>query len=210
MPITKYFARPAGGSMLKIKFSAGVLLLGLLAACASHPVIAPLRPEAPYAQRMVALQNTQRWQLDGRVAVKVDTQGWTATFAWNEDAPAAELRLAGPFNIGSLVITQSADGLSLNGGPPGDAVTQQLREKFGFDLPLNSLRYWLLGVPDPSIPYEILRNDQDRASRLTQVDWSVEYDKYVAAGDDVLPGHIELTRGRIRVRVVVERWNLAG
>ncbi len=210
MPITKYFARPAGGSMRKIKFSAGVLLLGLLSACASHPVLTPLRPETPYAQRMVALQNTPRWQLDGRVAVKVDTQGWTATFVWNEAAPVAELQLSGPFNIGSMVISQSPDGLSLNGEPPADTVPQQLREKLGFDLPLNSLRYWLLGVPDPSTPYEILRNDQDRASRLTQVDWSVEYDKYMAIGDDVLPGHIELTRGRIRVRVVVERWKLTG
>lgn len=197
--------RPANA----VRCCATLVLLGILAACASHRV-APPRPTTPYAQRMIDLQNIQRWQLDGRVAVKVDTQGWTATLAWKEDGPSAEARLAGPFGIGSLVIAESPDGLSLNGEPPSDAVAQQLREKLGFDLPLSALRYWLLGVPDPNTQFELVRNDQDRAAHLTQYDWNVDFDKYVTAGDDLLPGHVELNRGRIRVRIVIDSWNLTG
>ena len=53
-------------------------------------------------------------------------------------------------------------GLSLNGAPPSDAVVAQLQERLGFELPLDNLRYWLLGVPDPSTPFELTRNAQDR------------------------------------------------
>ena len=71
------------------------------------------------------------------------------------------------------------DGLSLNGAPPSDAVVAQLRTRLGFELPLENLRYWLLGIPDPSAAFELTRNAQDRAQHLSQAGWSIDYDQYM-------------------------------
>ena len=82
----------------------------------------------------------------------------------------------------------------------------QLQERIGFELPIDHLRFWLLGVPDPSAAFELTRNDQDRALQLTQDDWTVDYDRYMTVDGDLLPAHLVLTRAGVRVRVAVDRW----
>jgi outer membrane lipoprotein LolB len=161
---------------------------------------------AGWEQRVADLQGLSSWQLDGRAAVAVGTQGWQATLNWRQRGDSGEVHLSGPFGVGALVLKRTPEGLSLNGAPPSDAVVTQLQEKLGFDLPLDHLRFWLLGVPDPAAPFNLKRNDQDRASQLTQADWSVDYDRYVPANGDLLPAHLVLTREGVRVRIAVDRW----
>ncbi|MEP6548522.1 MAG: lipoprotein insertase outer membrane protein LolB [Gammaproteobacteria bacterium] len=177
----------------------------MLAACATT------RPPPPPAvssweQRVGDLQKAAGWQLDGRAAVAVGTQGWQATLNWQQRGELSEVHLSGPFGIGALVLNRSPAGLSLNGAPPSDAVLTQLQEKLGFELPLDYLRFWLLGVPDPSAAFDVKRNAQDRAAHLTQGDWNIEYDRYMPVVGDVLPAHLVLSREGVRVRIAVDRW----
>jgi outer membrane lipoprotein LolB len=116
------------------------------------------------------------------------------------------VHLSGPFGVGALVLKRTPEGLSLNGAPPSDAVLAQLQERLGFELPLDHLRFWLMGVPDPGAAFGLKRNDQDRASQLTQSDWSIEYDRYMPVDGDLLPARLVLTREVVRVRIVVDRW----
>jgi outer membrane lipoprotein LolB len=118
----------------------------------------------------------------------------------------AEVHLSGPFGIGSLVLKQAPDGLSLNGAPPSDAVLSQVQEKLGFDLPLENLHYWLLGVPNPASGFEVSRNDQDRAKTLSQAGWSISFDRYMPAAGDLLPTRVVLSREDVRVRIIIDHW----
>ena len=167
---------------------------------------APGPPAAGWEQRVIELQSLSSWQLDGRAAVAVGTQGWQATLNWQQRGESAEVHLSGPFGVGALVLRRTPEGLSLNGAPPSDAVVAQLQERLGFELPLDHLRFWLLGVPDPAAAFELKRNDQDRASQLTQAGWSIDFDRYMAADADLLPAHLVLTREGVRVRIAVDRW----
>jgi outer membrane lipoprotein LolB len=176
-----------------------------LAACVStRPLPAP---EAKWAQRLDGLQNAAAWQLDGRAAVALGTQGWQATLNWRQSDNSAEVHLSGPFGIGALVLKQSAEGLSLNGAPPSDAVLAQVQEKLGFDLPIENLHYWLLGVPNPDSTFDLSRNSQDRAATLSQAGWSIVYDRYLPVAGDVLPGRLVLSRGDVRVRIFIDHWD---
>src|SRR5207248_6035142 len=128
--------------------------------------------------------------LSGRAAVAVGTQGWQASLDWHQRREGAELHLAGPLGVGAVALRETPSGLSLNGAPPSDAVLSQLEERLGFELPLNDMRYWLLGVPDPDGAAELVRNDQDRAARLVQAGWTVTYDKYMRVDEDWLPARM--------------------
>jgi outer membrane lipoprotein LolB len=184
-----------------------MLIMGCaaLAACATTRQAPPPSATA-WDQRVADLQTARAWQLDGRAAVAVGTQGWQATLDWQQRADSTEVHLAGPFGVGALVLRQSADGLSLNGAPPSDAVLAQLQAKLGFELPLDHLRFWLLGVPDPSAAFELMRNAEDRALQLTQSDWRIDYDRYMPVSGDSLPAHLVLQRDSVRVRIVVDHW----
>jgi outer membrane lipoprotein LolB len=188
------------------------LLLILLCSTALAACVTTRRAPAPavavagWEQRVAVLQKLGSWQLDGRAAVAVGTQGWQASLNWRQRQNSAEVHLSGPLGIGALVLKRTPDGISLNGAPPSDAVLAQLQERLGFDLPLDRLRFWLLGVPDPSAAFVLTRNDQDRALQLTQADWTIDYDRYMPAGADSLPAHLVLSREGVRVRIAVDRW----
>ena len=63
-------------------------------------------------------------------------------------------------------------------------------------------------MPDPSAAFELKRNDQERALRLTQGDWTIDYDRYTPVDGDVLPRHLVMSREGVRVRIAVDRWIL--
>ena len=177
---------------------------GALPACVSNR---PAPPSLQWGQRVSDLQLASAWQLDGRAAVALGTQGWQATMIWRQADIYAEVRLAGPFGIGALLLKQTPNGLSLNGAPPSDAVLTQLQERLGFVLPLDNLRFWLLGVPDPNSPFGLTRNDQDRARQVTQAGWSIAYDRYMPVAGDLLPARLTLSRDDVRVRIVIDHWD---
>lgn len=176
-----------------------------LAACATTRTMPP--PSIDWEQRVGTLQKAAAWQVDGRAAVALGTQGWQATLNWREAGDTAEVHLAGPFGIGALELKQTPAGLSLNGAPPSEAVLAQVQEKLGFDLPIDDLHFWLLGVPNPASKFDVSRNDQDRAKSLSQGGWTVTYDRYSPVAGDVLPTRLVLSRGDVRVRIVIDHWN---
>lgn len=177
-----------------------------LAACATTRTVAP-PPSTNWEQRAAQLQGSIDWQLDGRAAVALGTQGWQATLTWRQTDGGAEVHLSGPFGIGALVLKQTPAGLSLNGAPPSDAVVALVQEKLGFDLPIENLHYWLLGVPNPGATFDLSRNDQDRAKVLSQAGWSIAYDRYLPVAGDLLPARLVLTAGDVRVRIVIDHWD---
>lgn len=184
-----------------------LLLIGCcaLAACATTRTAPP--PSTTWEQRAGELQSAGSWQLDGRAAVALGTQGWQASLNWRQVDDAAELHLSGPFGIGALVLRQTPEGLSMNGGPPSDAVMSLVQEKLGFDLPIENLHYWLLGVPNPASAFDLSRNDQDRANLLCQAGWSIAYERYMPVAGDLLPARLVLTTGDVRVRIVIDHWD---
>jgi len=165
-------------------------------------------PSIKWEQRAGELQSAGDWQLDGRAAVALGTQGWQATLNWRQADNAAEVHLSGPFGIGALVLKQTPQGLSMNGAPPNDAVLSQVQEKLGFALPIENLHYWLLGVPNPGSTFDLSRNEQDRAKVLSQAGWSIAYDRYMPVAGDLLPARLVLTAGDVRVRIVIDHWDL--
>jgi len=183
---------------------AGCCLIALSACVTTRPP----QPASEWSMRAQTLQHANTWKLDGRAAVAAGTQGWQASLDWRQSNAASELHLSGPLGIGAQVIRQTPSGLSINGAPPNDAALSQLQERLGFALPIDELRFWLLGVPDPSSSFELTRGDQDRAQHLAQEGWNIDYDRYMAVAGDVLPAHIVLTRGDVRVRIVVDHWDL--
>jgi outer membrane lipoprotein LolB len=176
----------------------------LLFACASTP---PPKASLQWQQRLSDLQASHSWSLGGRAAVALGTQGWQASLDWRQNAPYAEVHLSGPFGVSAVVLKQTAEGLSLNGAAPSDAVVAQVQDRLGFQPPLDHLRFWLLGVPDPGMPAQVVQNGQDRAQQVTQDGWIIAYDRYLAAGPDLLPTRVNLTRGDVRVRIVVDHWD---
>ncbi len=178
------------------------LLLGACAAIRPAPVIVPLA----WDQRVPALQQAARWGLEGRAAASAGNQGWQASINWRQQGSTTDLHLAGPLGIGASVLRLTPEGLSVDGATPRSDVSETLHDRLGVDVPLASLRYWLLGVPDPGADSTITRNGQDRARQLVQSGWTIDVDRYVPVDGDWLPAQLAVSRDGVRVRIAVDHW----
>jgi outer membrane lipoprotein LolB len=196
-------------------FPAGIVLgcvaLALtLAGCQTAPV-APA-PSVAWSVRRPTLQNLDQFGLDGRVAVAVGKQGFNAGIRWAQAGAVTRLTLTGPLGAGGVEVTANGADLSVltsSGKRLGnDAARSELRDKLGFEPPLTSIRYWVLGVPDPGAPASVRLDSQQRLAELTQDGWRIDYASYMPVGAEWLPRLLTLTRQGVRVRMVVDGWQL--
>ena len=189
---------------------AGALLVLALAGCQTGPV-APA-PTVAWNVRRPTLQTLDRFGLNGRVAVAVGKQGFDAGVRWAQSGAMSRLTLTGPLGAGGVQITANGATLSVitsNGKRMGNAAArEELEDKLGFEPPLTSIRYWVLGVPDPGAPASVKLDAQQRLSQLTQDGWQVEYISYMPVGAEWLPRLLTLRRAGVRVRMIVEGWQL--
>ncbi|MDE2138298.1 MAG: outer membrane lipoprotein LolB [Gammaproteobacteria bacterium] len=186
----------------------GLAALAALGGCRTTP---PAAPGPPWQMRRPQLQARAHFGLHGRVAVATGAQGFNARLRWVEDGAHAAVALEGPLGAGGLKIDATGDDLEI-AMPSGahlasDAARAELAARLGFDPPLTSLRYWILGVPDPASPAdETLDPLQQRLTHLAQDGWRIDYAGYMAVGSEWLPARLTLSRADVRVKLLVDDW----
>ena len=180
-----------------------------LAACRAAPLPGPAPP--PWLTRRPELQAREHFELKGRVAVAAGTQGFNARLRWQQDGARAQLALEGPLGAGAVHIDAQGDDLDIvtasGARLASDAARAELSARLGFDPPLASLRYWILGVPDPAQPgEETLDPGRQHLTRLEQDGWRIDYGGYVVVGSEWLPARLTLERADVRVKLLVDDW----
>jgi outer membrane lipoprotein LolB len=187
-----------------------VLLAGLLSACATLPP--PIPAPLPWAQRLPALQAISRFELQGRLAASTGSEGFSAGLRWQQQDDRASIDLSAPLGFGAAHIEQSAAALQLTTSKgltlEGSAASDELRATLGFEPPFSSLRFWILGASDPASSAQESVDSQQRLARLEQGGWQVDYAEYVLVQQQWLPRRLSVTRGALRLRVVVDAWQL--
>jgi outer membrane lipoprotein LolB len=63
-------------------------------------------------------------------------------------------------------------------------------------------------VPDPAQPSELAGDEQGRLTRLEQGGWVIDYPAYGQVAALELPTRIQAQRDQIKVKLVIEQWNL--
>ncbi len=188
---------------------AAAVVLAVFAGCRTVPPVVPAA--APWEVRRPQLQAREHFELKGRVAVAAAGEGFNANLRWKQDGARSQLTLEGPLGVGGAEITASGDDLTLVNSHgeriDSSAAHAELAARLGFDPPLTSLRYWVLGVPDPASPaQEALDPTQQRLSALTQDGWHIDYLGYSVASGESLPARLTLQRDSVRVKLLVDDW----
>src|ERR1700719_2720053 len=187
-------------------------VLGGWAGCRTAPPVT-FAPVAPWEVRRPQLQAREHFDLSGRVAVATGHDGFNANLHWEQQGRRSQLMLEGPLGTGAVRISASGNDLDVvtaRGEHVDSAAAHaDLASRLGFDSPLPSLRSWILGVPDPAQPAtEELDQRQQRLQGLTQAGWHIDYTLYVAVGCASLPARPTLQRDAVRVRLLVDDWQL--
>lgn len=175
------------------------LSLALMAGCATTPELPSSTPAAANSAWVVRQQQLgaiQGFELTGRVAVKGG--GLAGALRWEQEGEHFRLRIAGPFGAGALSVDGTSQRVAIKGRDL-DLVTddpqQVLAERTGWRLPLDALRWWVLGLPAPQPEAAVILDGKGRAEQIQQGDWTLRYSDYRDELTIVLPGRIEAVQG---------------
>jgi len=185
----------------------------MLASCRTVPVQheAPPASAQSWETRRPQLQARDQFQLKGRVAVATGSDGFNARLRWTQSGKQTHMSLDGPLGAGGVQVTSDGSAVSIvtsrGDRLENDAAKAELTNKLGFDPPIDSLRYWVLGVPEPGHPAQETLDAQQRLATLEQDGWQIQYTDYMSVSGEWLPSKLTLQRQGIRVRLVVDGWN---
>lgn len=146
------------------------------------------------------------WSFSGRLALTGKKDAWQANIVWAHDLGSDEIKLSGPLGQGATVIRLSSDeviidrgdGKVLSSRQPEDFINQQL----GLAVPVRSLRYWVVGLPEPSTTF-VLTTDG-----FVQSGWLIEYKQEQVVNSELLPRKISVTNERIKLKLMIDQWGL--
>jgi outer membrane lipoprotein LolB len=189
-------------------------LLAVLAGLAGCQALPSRAVAGPDVAAQAAIAGLGAWHATGRVAVRAGNDGFSASFDWREAAGHGELGVRGPFGAGAVRISRSAERILIESGnaaplevpAPFERLEPELVARLGFPLPLDPLRYWVLGVPAPGLPSD------GAGGHFRQGGWQVSVGEFVPVpgAPGPLPARLTLTRDATRIRVVVDRWQVGG
>lgn len=181
----------------------GLIIVWLLSACSAISV----KTDAAYSKHARAsLYQLDRWSFDGRLAITGQDDSWSASLSWNHSPDQEEMKLSGPMGQKAAVIQLTDDFVSIDRGN-GQVETSAQPEEFvsrqlGIFVPVQSLRYWVLGLPEPT------RAFAETADGFTQAGWLITYNQMLTDLSPPMPRKMTVVNSNVKLKLIIDQWIL--
>lgn len=181
----------------------------LLASCAAQPgrELPPLTDWETRQQLLVAIQD---WAFTGRIGVSAGTEGFNGKLRWQQRHNGFSATISGPFGAGAVRLNGDDQHVTVI-GEDNEVIELEnpevdLRDRYGWTIPVTSLRYWALGIPDPTSPATTEFGDDGQLAIIEQGNWRVSINQYRESGGQLMPRRITAVSGAAKVRLVIDHW----
>lgn len=168
---------------------------------------------APPVLDAAALAEFESWGLRGRVALNREGRGAQANVLWRQEGALARLELSGPWGVGAervrieggdVDLFSEGDWVSMCA--PGMPIDEL--EMLCDSAPLQSLPYWLRGLPDPGSPFTEYSSGQGAAREFRQDGWRIEVNLLARSGGLAVPRRLNISGPGASMRVAITNWEL--
>ena len=144
------------------------------------------------------------------MALFAEGEGWHAAFEWRQRGEDLALTLSGPFGQGALRLLRTGGRVRLIDGRgavrEADSAEALVAAATGAELPVSGLRHWLLGRPAPGRAHRWVEGAA--RPRLEQDGWTIDYQAYADIGGHRLPARLRLTRPGVKLKLVIDAWDV--
>lgn len=190
-----------------LRFKLGLLVCGCLILVSACSVV-PVEPEIHYSRAaMIHLYELEHWSFEGRLALTGQNDSWSANISWEHSPEAEKIKLSGPLGQGTVVISLTGNIVTIDRG--GDDVQSSTRpeefinQQLGMFVPVQSLRYWVVGLPEP------LRSYKDTDVGFNQAGWLSEYKQMQPVNDEeAMPHKMMVMNNQVKLKLIIDHWVL--
>lgn len=184
-------------------------LMAVLAGCVA-PSSLTLPELADWETRRAVLERTDEWEFAGRIGLSAGDEGFNGKLWWRQDGVVFRARVSGPLGVGTIFINGDDGELTLTDRDGVvnelDDAEAELRQRYGWTIPVTSLRYWALGIPDPASESQLEFGTDGHMNKLEQRNWSVTIGQYAEAAGQPMPRRLTARHEDIRLRLVIDSW----
>lgn len=190
-----------------LRFKGKLFVWACLAFLMSACSFAPVEPDAHYSRAArLHLYELEHWSFEGRLALTGQKDSWSANIAWEHGPGEEKIKLSGPLGQGAVVIQLTGNVVTIDRGGndvqtstrPEEFINQQL----GLIVPVQSLRYWVVGLPEPAQSF------QETAAGFNQARWLSEYKQMQSVDGESMPRKITVMNDQVKLKVIIDHWIL--
>ena len=187
----------------KIKQSFVGLLVLLISGCSSVPIESEGRYET---QSRESLYKLEQWAFEGRVAITGKKEAWQANINWTHATNEEKIKLAGPLGQGATFIQLTGNSVTIDRGDNKPLRSTQpelfINQQLGLFVPVQSLRYWVVGLPEPNSRYSLI------SSGFTQAGWLIDYKQMHSVNARPMPYKITISNEQLKLKLIIDQWVL--
>jgi outer membrane lipoprotein LolB len=189
-----------------------IILIAVLGPGCAPLVERPTAPGVDWLERRDMLRDIEEFRMEGRLALNTGRRGYSGTVSWEQNIDIVDFRFRGPFGFGGFRIHGDLEQLRVKTTAGDEFLLTdpelEMTERFGWSLPVHSMRYWILGVSDPGAPATEVPAEDGLLESMEQAGWLVRYDSYADVEGLFLPRRLDMERGDVRIRVMNDRWEI--
>ena len=147
------------------------------------------------------------WAFVGRMAVSDKNDSFSASITWKHQDSQDKLELSGPFGQGRTLIELTDEGVVIDNGDErmqysGNA-DELVSRQVGVDIPVSALKYWVLGLVEPELEYDLLEKG------FVQSGWNVSYQQMQRVGQTDMPRKIRVEQEGVKLKLIINHWDLS-
>ena len=175
----------------------------MLSGCTTVPV----EPEVHYATTVrEPLYKLEQWSFEGRLALTGKNDSWSASINWGHRPDDEKIKLSGPLGQGATVIQLTGDRVTIDRGDEKPQSSTQpeafINQQLGMFVPVRSLRYWVIGLPEPGSAFVVT------ATGFKQAGWLVDYKQMQSVDNQSMPHKITVTNEQVKLKLIIDLWVL--
>ena len=176
----------------------------LLSGCSLFPVEPPSVPYSKTAT--LPLYKLEHWSFEGRLSITGRSDSWTANIDWQHSLDKERIKLSGPLGQGATVIQLGKGVVSIDRGDgkvqSSDKPEAFINQQLGVFVPVHSLRYWVIGLPEPNSDFV------ETATGFKQAGWLIEYKQMQTVKTTTMPYKINVTNDQVKLKLIADEWIL--
>jgi outer membrane lipoprotein LolB len=191
------------------RFITTALLAMAIAGCATQRGV-ELPELTDWETRTRVLAGIDDWEFKGRIGVSAGEEGFNGKLRYSQNVEGFHATVSGPLGIGTIRISGDGRQVTVSDKDAEEWVLTDpeidLQVMYGWTIPVASLRYWALGIPDPSELAFTDFNEDGQLAVLEQGNWHVRFAEYREGGGQSMPRRLTAISGDNKVRLVIDNW----
>ncbi|MFT6389953.1 MAG: outer membrane lipoprotein LolB [Cellvibrionaceae bacterium] len=155
----------------------------------------------------------EQWKITAKLGVKVPQQSGSVTLIWEQMDTSYRIRVQGPLGQGNAMIYGNEDRIVIKRlGKPlltSDNANALIKNTFGWSFPLDELRFWIRGLPNPNSAITSKKqNASGTLEQLNQSNWVINYSRHQKVGQWEFPSKIVAQKEESRLTMIIRQWEL--